>query len=85
MSYLIKSLNQLLQEIFIIILKKTGKNQGSGGGGGFERINYNLLPIKRNQLIKKEQDNGYTIKEKLRKSNDNWNYWRLQFHWVKLE
>ena len=46
-------------------------------------LRYKPPPIKRPILIKEEQK--YDIKARLQKSNDNWNDWKIQIHWNKLE
>ena len=34
---------------------------------------------------KKEKTKEYRIKEKLMKANNNYNDWKLRFHWNKIE
>ena len=44
-------------------------------------MNDKLPPINRRQFSKKEEK----TKKKLRKTNNNWNDWRFQLYWDKLE
>ena len=44
-----------------------------------------LPPLRIHKLSKKSQEKYEEIKKKLYTANMNWNYWKFQLHWNKLE
>ena len=49
------------------------------------KFNEKLPPLKKRKLTKKPQEKEDEIKIKLQTANQNWNYWKFQIHWNKLE
>ena len=43
-----------------------------------------LLPLKKPKL-KKPQEREYEVKRNLKMENQNWNDWKFQIYWNKLE
>ena len=50
-----------------------------------EKINENLPPLKKLKLSKKAQEKEDKIKRNIQMENQNWNGWKFQIHWNKLE
>ena len=48
-------------------------------------LSQNLPPLKENKLSKKSQKEEDKIKRRLTETNEEWNYWKFQIHWNKLE
>ena len=44
-----------------------------------------LPPLRENKLSKKSQEKDDEIKNKQYTDDSNWNDWKLQLHWNKLE
>ena len=44
-----------------------------------------LPPLRKQNISKKAQEKDDKIKKKLYTADRNWNYWKLQLHWNKLE
>ena len=44
-----------------------------------------LPPPRKQNISQKAQEKDDKIKKKLYTADRNWNYWRLQLHWNKLE
>ena len=49
------------------------------------KLSDNIPPLKKKKIIKKAQEKVGEIKIKLQTANQNWNDWKLQIHWNKLE
>ena len=50
-----------------------------------KNLGHKLLPLKKSKLRKKSQKEEDEIKIKLHKANQDWNNWKFQIHWNKLE
>ena len=51
----------------------------------YGKITKGLPPLRRPKLSKKSQEKDDETKKKLYTYNRNWNCWRFQLHWNKLE
>ena len=49
------------------------------------KLGQKIQPLKKIRLRKKAQEKEDEIKRKLHKSNQDWNVWKFQIHWNKLE
>ena len=49
------------------------------------KLSVNLPPLNKSKLSKKSQEKQDEIKIKLQTANHNWNDWRFQIHWNKIE
>ena len=49
------------------------------------KLNVKLPPRKKRKLSKKSQEKEDEIKRNLKMENQNWNHWKFQIHWNKLE
>ena len=58
---------------------------GIVGGWYTEKLSQKLPPLKKWRPRKKLQEKGYEIKIKLHKDNQDWNYYKFQIHWNKLD
>ena len=56
-----------------------------GGGWYMNRLSQKLTPLKKSKLSKKAQEKDDAIKIKIQKSYQDWNDWKFQIHWNKLE
>ena len=56
-----------------------------GGGWYMEKMKKGLPPLRRQNLSKKAKEKYDKIKRKLYTANRNWNDWKLQLYWNKLE
>ena len=50
-----------------------------------KKLGQKLPPLKKRRLSKKSQKEEDEIKRKLHKANQDWNDWKFQIHWNKLE
>ena len=50
-----------------------------------EKLGQKLPPPKKRKLRKKFKKEEYKIKRRLTKDNQEWNDWKFQIHWNKLE
>ena len=86
MSELFKTTPKSLPEKTLIIIKEiSDKYQGSIWEMVYRQDKCQSTPIKRRQSVKSEQTNEDKTKKDIRKANDNWNDWKFQLHWNKLE
>ena len=53
--------------------------------GYMNKLNEKLPPLNKRKPRKKAQENEDKIKINLQTTNQNWNYWKFQIHWNKLE
>ena len=53
--------------------------------GGICKITEGIPKLIKQKLIKKAQEKYAKIKRKLRTDNRNWDGWKFQLHWSKLE
>ena len=49
------------------------------------KLSQKLPPLNKNKLSKKSQEKEDKIKIHLQTANQNWNDWKFQIHWNKLE
>ena len=49
------------------------------------KLNEKLPPLRTQNLGKKAQENVGKIKKNMQMENKNWNNWKFQTHWNKLE
>ena len=57
----------------------------TGGGWYMNNFNDKLPPLNKSNPRKKTQEKENEIKIKLQTASQNWNDWRFQIHWNKLE
>ena len=55
------------------------------GGWYMKKMNEKLPPLKKRKLSKKAEEKEDEIKRNLQTANQNWNEWKFQIHWNKLE
>ena len=51
----------------------------------YEKITKGIPTLRRQKISEKSQQKDDEIKNKLYTSNSNWNNWKFQIHWNKLE
>ena len=56
-----------------------------GGGWYMKKLSQNIQPLKKRKPSKRAQEKENKIKIKLYKDNQDWNDWKFQIHWNKLE
>ena len=56
-----------------------------GGGWYMGKSTRGLPPLKRTKLSKKAQEMQDVIQNKLYEANRQWNDWKSQLHWNKIE
>ena len=49
------------------------------------KLNEKIQPPKKQKISRKAQEKEDEIKRNLQKANQNWNNWKFQIHWNKLE
>ena len=88
----IETMKNMLQKILVEIhklLSHKGKLQSLLHAIGrylyMNKLNKNLRPLRKLKLSKKVQEKEDEIKRNLQKANQNWNSWKFQIHWNKLE